>query len=260
MSSCKHLGSTPTPSITLRSLLAAPSLSSPVILSPAPMAAVDDASPSLSLTAILSPVSMAVVDDASQPLARPAKRSYRNAVAQAAVSPAFLSAHPKPQNSECISCNKDLLDGQWHTCFGCNKPIHGKVLADMSGGTCVVSEHDGHLRCKKCTEKLVDMILSHETAGWSHVGKQRFNNSDEMDPVNFLSHHVYADLVSAQKFVDEENGINAILSCPDIPSRAKPTGIPLAHRCPSAYLCSLFTLFIQILLCTRIRKQKKPRI
>ena len=171
------------------------------------MAAVDDASPSLSLTAILSPVSMAVVDDASQPLARPAKRSYRNAVAQAAVSPAFLSAHPKPQNS----------------------------VDDI-------------------------MILSHETAGWSHVGKQRFNNSDEMDPVNFLSHHAYADLFSAQKFVDEENGINAILSCPDIPSRAKPTGIPLAHRCPSAYLCSLFTLFIQILLCTRIRKQKRRRI
>ena len=60
---------------------------------------------------------------------------------------------------QCISCNQDLLEDQWHTCYGCDKPMHGKVLADMSRGACVVTHHpdnDSHLLCKKCTEKLVD--------------------------------------------------------------------------------------------------------
>ena len=144
--SSKHPGLKP--SKTPRSPLAASSLSSPVILSPVPMA---------------------VVDDASQLLTRLVKRSYRD-VAQAAVSQAFPSTPPKsvPQNS-----------------------------VDDS------------------------MILSYKTAGWSHVGEQRFDALDEMDPVNFLSHQDYSDFVSAQKFFDEQNnGINAMLSCPDIPSRA----------------------------------------
>jgi hypothetical protein len=43
------------------------------------------------------------------------------------------------------------------------------------------------------------MILSYKTAGWSHVGKQRFDASDEMDPVNFLSHQDYSVILLVPK-------------------------------------------------------------
>jgi len=53
------------------------------------------------------------------------------------------------------------------------------------------------------------LMLCHEAAGWISVGEKRINASDDMEPINLIKQHVYADLVIAQKLYDEQNGMNA---------------------------------------------------
>lgn len=90
------------------------------------------------------------------------------AISNKAVSPRVAAgtektAEPLTQNGSheestprmCGSCNKELLPNQWHTCHGCGDPIHGKVLADLSHGVCVVTRDpldETFLFCKTCTE------------------------------------------------------------------------------------------------------------
>ena len=52
----------------------------------------------------------------------------------------------------CVSCKLQLMPSQWHTCCICKYPLHGKIVADISG-VCVVKNlatDDSLLLCCDC--------------------------------------------------------------------------------------------------------------